>query len=100
MKKSILAMTLVAMTVTFSGIASANGNQTKSKRNYLQAYNLASSAIAKCYNEKNLVECDRLNQIKSTLMAWCSQNDKDACTVYNSVIKQEGEIQAIELIGN
>ena len=79
MKKSILAMTLVAMSVTFSIAAGANGNKTKSQRDYTRIISLIYDTAHECYSEKKLDECDKLDRIEQTLITWCSQKYQQAC---------------------
>lgn len=74
--------------------------RAKSKRNYIQILNQASIAINKCYQEKNLVECERLGQIQNTLMTWCQQNDRAACSAYSAVQSNEHETELIQMVGN
>ncbi|MCC5624232.1 hypothetical protein [Nostoc sp. CHAB 5715] len=88
MKKSILTTTLVTMTVTFSGLAGTNG-QTPSTHNTELAYQLGIAAVDKCYKEKDIVECDRLSKIKSTLIIWCSEGDLLACSVESNISSYE-----------
>ncbi|MBN3942741.1 hypothetical protein [Nostoc sp. NMS9] len=74
--------------------------RAKSKRNYIQILNLATIATNKCYQEKNLVECERLGQIQNTLMTWCQQNDRAACRAYSAVQSNEHETELIQMVGN
>jgi Tfp pilus assembly protein PilV len=69
----------------------------KKNHNYVQATNLAVSAADACYINKNLQECDKLNQIKNNLMNWCGQSDStksNACETYRFVLNYENAQQA------
>ncbi|MCC5598207.1 hypothetical protein [Nostoc favosum] len=87
MKKSILTTTLVTMTVTFSGLGSADGQKPSTHNTQVVqlAYELGIAAVDKCYKEKDIVECDRLSKIESTLFAWCIEGDMFACSVHNNI---------------
>jgi hypothetical protein len=50
-----------------------------------QAFSLAQTAIYKCYQRRDIEECDNLNRIDLTLSIWCGQGDREACLVRNSV---------------
>jgi hypothetical protein len=81
----------------------AQARPTRQNRNYAGAWNLANSAIFRCYNQKNLNECSKLTQIKNTLESWCYQNDRDACITYKNVVAAEGlamTVQTTEGISN
>jgi hypothetical protein len=90
---SILFVSISAVSISLRGQAQ-NANH-----DYLQAQNLAISAINSCYENKNLEECDKLNQIKNTLMNWCQKSNNiksDACVTYNNVISYESVAMAAQ----
>jgi hypothetical protein len=58
----------------------------------IQATSLAQTAIYKCFNEKDLRECDQLSRIESTLMEWCRQGDQSACDAFALV----GQMKIVE----
>lgn len=64
-------------------------NQVRQNRDYLQAYNLASDAINRCYDKGDLEACERINRIKNTLTDWCSQGDGGACSTFSNVTQLE-----------
>jgi len=64
-------------------------NQVHQNRDYLQAYNLASDAINRCYDKRDLEACERINRIKNTLTGWCSQGDGYACSTFSNVTQLE-----------
>jgi hypothetical protein len=57
------------------------GGQAQQSHDISQADSMAQAAMDKCYREKNLRECERLNQIESTLADWCSSGDTAACSL-------------------
>ncbi|BAU14469.1 hypothetical protein LEP3755_50160 [Leptolyngbya sp. NIES-3755] len=65
-----------------------------------QAQNLASMAIDGCYQNKDLYQCEKLNQIKATLLTWASQGDKNASATLAFIISIEGAVQANETLRN
>ncbi len=91
------------LSVLFVGIGavsiSLRAQAQNANHDYLQAMNLAVSAINSCYTNKNLQECDKLTQIKSTLMSWCQKSNdikSDACVTYKNVIAYEGVAMAAQ----
>jgi hypothetical protein len=71
-----------------------------SKHDLSQVFNISDPAIHECINEGRLEGCDRLNRIKSTLWTWCGQGDRDACTMYNSVVTTESGTRAVKMIAD
>lgn len=65
---------------------------------YLQAYNTADAAINSCYENGNLEDCDKVNRILNTLLTWCSQGDKNACTTAKNVVALEGLAQTAQSV--
>jgi hypothetical protein len=63
--------------------------QVSSRHNLVQAQSLADQAIRGCHNEKKLDECDKLQQIESTLSNWCKEGDQNACGIWSSVMSSE-----------
>jgi hypothetical protein len=59
--------------------------QARPEQDLWQVFNLAQTAIHRCYQRKDSEECDNLNQIDVTLSIWCNQGDREACSVKNSV---------------
>lgn len=93
------------LSVLFVGIGavitSAPSQAQNAKHDYLQAWTLASSAINSCYTNKDLQECDKLTQIKNTLVSWCQETNNiksDACVFYQNVVGYEGVIQQAQII--
>jgi hypothetical protein len=76
---------LILSGLLISAVASPFPAQARPQHNLRQAFSLAQTAIYKCYQRKDLEECDRLNQIELTLSIWCRQGDQQACSVDNSV---------------
>jgi hypothetical protein len=76
----------------------AQARPTRQRHDYLGAWNLAYSAINKCYSQKNLDECSKLNQIKNTLLGWCYDKDRDSCILYKEVNKFEDVVQQAETL--
>ncbi len=68
-----------------------------SRYGYVEAWNQANTAISLCYEHENFEACNKLTRIKSTLMSWCSQNDRNSCTVYKNVISAEGIAQSLRV---
>jgi hypothetical protein len=61
------------------------------------------TAIHSCYDDKNLLECDKLSQIENTLMSWCQQsnnNKSDACVTYENVLIYESNVRTASYIRN
>lgn len=91
---------LISRTLSLKNTDTGVANQGNNGRNYLQALNLADIAINKCYEEKDLVECDRLRQIQTNLLIWCQQDDQAACAAYNAVQSNESQKAIIQSIGD
>jgi hypothetical protein len=70
-----------------SAIALSLPAQARPQHNARQAFNLAQTSIYRCYEKKELEECDRLSQIEFTLSTWCSQGDRGACNALDAVLK-------------
>jgi hypothetical protein len=84
------------LSILFVGICavsiSLRAQAQNANHDYSQALNLATSAIDSCYINKNLEECNKLNQIKNTLMNWCQKSNNiksDACVTYKFVLSYE-----------
>lgn len=61
-------------------------NPTKqSNHDLTQSFNLANQAIDECLDQRRSEACNRFNQIKSTLLTWCTEGNEDACITYSSV---------------
>jgi hypothetical protein len=69
----------------FSALVLPSPAQARPQRNIRQAFNLAQTAIYRCYQRKDLEECENLNQIQATLSNWCNQGDREACRAGSSV---------------
>jgi hypothetical protein len=78
-------LSLLLSGLFFSAIVLPSPAQASPEHDLSQAFSLAQTAIYKCYQRKDVEECDNLNQIKITLSIWCSQGDREACSVKNSV---------------
>lgn len=100
MNYSIRHCTLVISALLISAIAidlNTSAQAKPSRYGYLEAWNQANSAISLCYEQKNFEACNKLTRIKNTLMTWCSQNDRNSCTVYKNVISAEGIAQSLRV---
>lgn len=94
------------LSVLFVGIGAVSlptpSQAQSAKHDYLQVYNLATSAAYSCYNDKKLEECDKFNEIKGTLTSWCVESnskESDACKTLGYVIEYEAQVQIIQSIG-
>jgi hypothetical protein len=53
--------------------------------NSLRTFNLAHEAVDNCYREKQLTECRKLDEIRSTLVDWCVQGDRESCVLLEEI---------------
>jgi hypothetical protein len=81
--------------VAFSS-TQARAVQLQSRHNNIQAFNLANEALIKCYRQKDLRECYKLEKIKQTLFNWCDRGDAEACSAFNAITS----IESNEMISN
>jgi hypothetical protein len=66
-------------------------------RDYQTAGSLAMSAADQCYQQKDLDECNNLQNIQNTLSTWCAQNDQNACELYKVVVDYSMSVQSNEM---
>jgi hypothetical protein len=78
---------LVLSGLLISAVALPFPAQARPQRNYRQAFSLAQTAIDRCYQKKDLEECDRLSRIEFTLSTWCNQGDQNACEALDAVMQ-------------
>jgi hypothetical protein len=78
---------LVLPGLLISVIASPFPAQARPQHNLRQAFNLAQTAIDRCYQKKDLEECDRLSRIEFTLSTWCNQGERNACEALDAVMQ-------------
>jgi hypothetical protein len=66
-------------------------------RDYQTAVSLGISAADQCYQQKEIDECNNLQEIQNTLSTWCAENDQTACEAYNIVFDYSTHTQSNEL---
>jgi hypothetical protein len=74
---------LILSGVFVSGIVTSIPAHAQLQHDLNQALRLVDETNYQCYTSKNLDACDKLQAIETTLLVWCSQGDKGACTIYN-----------------
>ena len=63
--------------------------QARQSHDLSNALLLAQDAIDRCYENKELNQCDKVSQIQTTLSNWCSGGDEGACVTYTTVMYLE-----------
>jgi hypothetical protein len=82
-------LSLILSGICVSAIAFPLSVQARQERDLINALNLAQTAINRCYENKELDECDKLSRIKTTLTDWCSQGDESTCSALSTVMTFE-----------
>lgn len=82
--------------VSFNVLAQGSSAHAQAKRDYLQAYTLAMSAVDHCYQDKDLAECEKFNQIATTVSTWCASGDKEACDLSSYLLELQAQAAAVE----
>jgi hypothetical protein len=77
--RSLLLSSLFMSLISLPIVAQAQSHNT------MQAFYLANESVRKCYGEKNLEECSKLDKINSTVIDWCVQGDQEACVLLGQI---------------
>lgn len=72
-------------------------NWQAQSRDYQTAGSLAMSAADQCYQQKDLDECNNLQEIQNTLSVWCGENDQTGCEAYQIVVDYSMSVQSNEM---
>lgn len=95
--QSLLLSVLFISFIVLEGSSAQARPKPKPKRNYLQALTLAMSAVDRCYQDKDLTECEKFDRIYTTVSTWCASGDKEACRLSTNLLKLADSAAAVEL---
>ena len=79
---------LLCLTILFLGSCSRESSTPQVRTNHHNsistAFSIAVGAVEACQNGETQ-ECEKVSEIESGLIKWCSENDKEACSALDAV---------------